>query len=65
MTAGTLFRGLYSDLRFRIPFENFPSSKRLLDICDHIYAAREIGALELEEEFYLLLIQIYRTHNIL
>ncbi|GBG87247.1 hypothetical protein CBR_g45306 [Chara braunii] len=52
MSVGRFLRLICSDLRMRIPYENFPSCDRLLAICEDIYAARAEGELELEEQLF-------------
>lgn len=65
LAVGRFIRYQLSNLRFRIPFENFPSCDRLLAICEDIYAARAEGEHELEEALFWTLIKIYRSPHIL
>ncbi|CAM6103082.1 unnamed protein product [Calypogeia fissa] len=65
LAVGRFIRLQCSDIRMRIPFENFPSCDRLLAICEDIYAARAERELELEEGLFWTLIKIYRSPHIL
>ena len=58
-------RELTSDLRFKIPYEELPVTKRLTALCEDVYAARAEGELALEEELYWIIIRIYRLPQVL
>jgi hypothetical protein len=61
LAVGRFIRLQCSDIRMRIPYENFPTCDRLIAICEDIYAARAEGELELEEGLFWTLIKIYRA----
>jgi hypothetical protein len=61
LAVGRFIRLQCSDIRMRIPYENFPACDRLVAICEDIYAARAAGELELEEGLFWTLIKIYRA----
>eukprot|EP01018_Ginkgo_biloba_P028454 Gb_34724 [translate_table: standard] len=65
LAVGRFFRLQCSDLRMRIPYENFPSCDRLIAICEDLYAARAEGELELEEHLFVTLVNIYRSPHAL
>jgi len=65
LAVGRFIRLQCSDLRMRIPYENFPSCDRLIAICEDIYAARAEGELKLEELLFGTLVNIYRSPHIL
>ncbi|XP_057815209.2 piezo-type mechanosensitive ion channel homolog isoform X1 [Cryptomeria japonica] len=65
LAVGRFIRLQCSDLRMRIPFENFPSCDRLTAICEDIYAARAEGELKLEELLFGTLVNIYRSPHVL
>ncbi|KAL2642994.1 hypothetical protein R1flu_010581 [Riccia fluitans] len=65
LAVGRFIRLQCSDIRMRIPFENFPACDRLVAICEDIYAARAERELELEEGLFWTLIKIYRSPHVL
>ncbi|KAL3696338.1 hypothetical protein R1sor_010414 [Riccia sorocarpa] len=65
LAVGRFIRLQCSDIRMRIPFENFPACDRLIAICEDIYAARAERELELEEGLFWTLIKIYRSPHVL
>ncbi|CAO2832677.1 unnamed protein product [Amaranthus hypochondriacus] len=65
LAVGRFFRLQCADLRMRIPFENLPSSDRLLALCENIYTARAEGELKVEEVLYWTLVKIYRSPHML
>ncbi|BBN02016.1 piezo-type mechanosensitive ion channel component 1/2 [Marchantia polymorpha subsp. ruderalis] len=65
LAVGRFIRLQCSDIRMRIPFENFPACDRVVAICEDIYAARAERELELEEGLFWTLIKIYRSPHIL
>ncbi|MEW5302433.1 MAG: hypothetical protein WDW36_005220 [Sanguina aurantia] len=62
---GRFLRLSVSNLRGRIPFEELPSTRRLVALCQDIYTARAEGALMLEEELFQVLVSIYRSPAVL
>ncbi|KAG0610440.1 hypothetical protein M758_7G065700 [Ceratodon purpureus] len=61
LAVGRFIRLQCSDIRMRIPYENFPACDRLVAICEDIYAARAEGELELEEGLFWTIVKIYRA----
>lgn len=62
---GRFLRLSVTNLRMRIPFEDLPTTRRLVALCQDIYIARAEGLLGLEEELYGALITVYRLPNLL
>jgi len=62
---GRFLRLSVTNLRMRIPFEDLPTARRLVALCQDIYIARAEGLLGLEEELYGALITVYRLPNLL
>lgn len=62
---GRFLRLSMSNLRMRVPFEDLPSTKKLVALCQDIYIARAEGELLLEEELYNALISIYRLPTVM
>jgi hypothetical protein len=62
---GRFLRLSVTNLRMRIPFEDLPTTRRLVILCQDIYIARAEGLLGLEEELYGALITVYRLPNLL
>jgi len=60
-----LLRFSVANMRLRIAYEDLPSTKRLVTLCNDIYIARAEGELVLEEELFRVLIAIYRCPNFL
>jgi len=46
-------------------YEDLPTTKRLVALCQDIYIARAEGLLELEEELYGALLAVYRLSSVL
>ena len=63
--VGRFVRLFASNLRMRIPYENLPSTRRLWELVEDVYAARAEGQLALEEELFFTLINVYRSPSIL
>ena len=57
---GRFLRLSITNLRMRIPFEDLPTTRRLVSLCQDIYIARAEGLLGLEEELYAALLAVYR-----
>lgn len=53
------------NLRMRIPYEDLPTTRRLVALCQDIYLARAEGLLALEEELYSALISVYRLPSVM
>ncbi len=62
---GRFLRLSITNLRMRIPFEDLPTTRRLVALCQDIYIARAEGLLGLEEELYGALITVYRLPHVL
>eukprot|EP00887_Chlorella_sp_A99_P004668 scaffold4.g4668.t1 len=62
---GRFLRLSMTNIRTRIPFENLPSTRRLVALCQDIYIARAEGELMLEEELFWALITIYRLPSVM
>lgn len=62
---GRFLRLAITNLRMRIPYENFPSTERLMSLCQDIYIARAEKLFELEEELYAALLAVYRLPNVM
>jgi hypothetical protein len=62
---GRFLRLSITNLRMRIPYENFPSTERLMSLCQDVYIARSENLLELEEELYAALLAVYRLPNVM
>jgi len=62
---GRFLRSSIINLRMRIPYENFPTTQRLISLCQDIYIARAEGLLELEEELYEALLAVYRLPDLM
>ena len=58
---GRFLRLAATNIRMRIMYEDLPTTKRLVALCQDIYIARAQGELALEEELYWALINIYRS----
>ena len=58
---GRFLRLAATNIRMRIMYEDLPTTKRLIALCQDIYIARAQGELALEEELYWALINIYRS----
>lgn len=58
---GRFLRLWVANMRLKIPFEDFPSTQRLVALCQDIYIARAEGELLLEAELFALLIKIYKS----
>lgn len=58
---GRGLRLVATNSRMRIMYEDLPTTKRLIALCQDIYIARAQGELALEEELYWALINIYRS----
>lgn len=54
-----------SNLRLRVPYEDLPTTRRLVALCQDVYIARAEGLLGLEEELYCALIAVYRLPAVL
>ena len=53
------------NLRLRIPYEDLPTTRRLVALCQDIYIARAEGLLALEEELYNALLVVYRLPSVM
>lgn len=62
---GRFFRLGITNLRMRIPYEDLPTTRRLVSLCQDIYIARAEGLLELEEELYNALLSVYRLPSMM
>jgi len=62
---GRFLRLSFSNLRLKIPYEDLPSTRRLVALCQDLYIARAQGELVLEEELYNVLINVYRSPAVL
>lgn len=62
---GRFLRLAATNSRMRIMYEDLPTTKRLIALCQDIYIARAQGELALEEELYWALINIYRSPAVL
>ncbi|CAL8464921.1 g4456 [Coccomyxa elongata] len=58
---GRFLRFSTQNARMRIQYEDLPTTQRLVALCQDIYIARAEGELELEEELYWALVNIYRS----
>lgn len=59
--VGRFLRMYVTELSHKVIYEDMPEVDNLLEFCTDILLAREDGALELEEELYRELIEIYRS----
>jgi len=50
-----------SKLYLQIPYEDMPDPSDIMNQCEFIFAARQMGDLDLEEELYWELIELYRS----
>lgn len=57
---GRFLRLSITSLRMRIQYEDLPTTRRLVSLCQDIYIARAEGLLALEEELYGALLAVYR-----
>ena len=62
---GRFLRLSITNLRMRIPYEDLPTTRRLVALCQDIYIARAEGLLGLEEELYGALLDIYRLPSVM
>jgi hypothetical protein len=62
---GRFLRSSIINLRMRIPYENFPTTQRLISLCQDIYIARAEGLLDLEQELYEALLAVYRLPDLM
>lgn len=62
---GRFLRLGITNLRMRIPYEDLPTTRRLVALCQDIYIARAEGLLELEEELYSVLLAVYRLPSVM
>lgn len=62
---GKFVREFFSGIFYFIMFEEFLNVDRILKLCTDIFLVREIGELELEEDFYVKLIFLYRLLEIM
>ena len=62
---GRFLRLSVTNLRMRIPFEDLPTTRRLVELCQDIYIARAEGLLGLEEELYNALLSVYRLPTVM
>ncbi|KAG1661156.1 hypothetical protein FOA52_002531 [Chlamydomonas sp. UWO 241] len=63
--VGRFLRLSMSNLALTIPFQDMPSTRRLVTLCQDLYIARAQGEFLLEEELYKVLISIYRSPSVL
>ena len=63
--VANLVRGLTSNLRYRVQYEELPDPRRLVALCEDIYIARAEGELGLERDLYAALVRIYRLPELL
>jgi hypothetical protein len=54
-----------TNIRLKIPYEDFGSTRRLVALCQDVYIARAEGELALEEELFYLLLKIYKSPAVL
>ncbi len=57
---GRAMRMATTNLRSRIQYEDLPTARRLVSLCQDIYISRAEGLLALEEELYGALLAVYR-----
>lgn len=62
---GRFLRLSVTNLRMRIPYEDLPTTRRLVELCQDIYIARAEGLLGLEEELYNALLSVYRLPTVM
>ena len=65
LAIGRFLRFSSRNMRMRIQYEDLPTTKRLVTMCQDIYIARAEGELVLEEELYWGLINIYRSSAVM
>jgi hypothetical protein len=65
LAAGRALRGAFADLRLRIPYENLPSTARLVALVEDLRLARAEGKTALEAELFRVLVAIYRLPSVL
>ncbi|XP_077295229.1 piezo type mechanosensitive ion channel component [Arctopsyche grandis] len=59
--ASRVLRNFFSDICFKIMFEDLPNVDRVLQLCLDIYLVRESGELTLEEDLFAKLVFLYRS----
>ncbi len=62
---GRFLRLWLTNLRLKIPYEDFGSTRRLVALCQDVYIARAEGELALEEELFYLLLLVYKSPGVL
>jgi hypothetical protein len=62
---GRILRLWLTNLRLKIPYEDFGSTRRLVALCQDVYIARAEGELALEEELFYLLLLVYKSPGVL
>ena len=62
---GRFLRLAVTNLRMRIMYEDLPTTRRLVALCQDVYIARAEGLLALEEELYGALLAVYRLPSML
>jgi hypothetical protein len=50
-----------SDLQTKIIFEEMPECEELLQMCEDIFLARQVGDVDLEYQLYRELVEVYRS----
>mmetsp|Transcript_25306 Transcript_25306/g.35023 ORF Transcript_25306/g.35023 Transcript_25306/m.35023 type:complete len:663 (+) Transcript_25306:146-2134(+) len=61
LAVSRFLRLAVSNLYLKIPYEDMPDPSEIMNQCEFIYAARQTGDLDLEEELFWELIELYRS----
>ncbi|XP_065164464.1 piezo-type mechanosensitive ion channel component isoform X3 [Atheta coriaria] len=59
--ASRLLRGFFSEICFKIMFDDMPNVDRVLQLCADVYLVREAGEFALEEDLFAKLVFLYRS----
>lgn len=59
--ASRMIRGFFSEICFKIMFDDMPNVDRILQLCLDIYLVREARELCLEEDLFAKLVFLFRS----
>jgi len=59
--ASRVLRGFFSEICFKIMFDDMPYVDRVLQLCLDVYLVREAGEFALEEDLFAKLVFLYRS----